>query len=150
MLTIYLIREKVRNPVIKEILDAGRNLKGEGSISVGYGSRIIISTRNHIKSLGEEDFIEVVDYNPSTDTALVIGLKEPPPTLPLHWFLHRMPGVNAVLHIWKDLDTRFSMEDIFDILERIKEKGYLLDERIGMIYTGESLKEILNLVTSIQ
>ncbi|HHH84127.1 MAG TPA: hypothetical protein ENL29_01520, partial [Thermoplasmatales archaeon] len=61
--TFFLGREKIKNPFVEKIISASKKIgdKGAGSISMRYGSRIIITSKNaSLSSLTENDFVEVV------------------------------------------------------------------------------------------
>ena len=77
MRVMFLSEENVKNPIIKDILELGKKINRSGDISARYANRIVISTNQSLKNLNENDFVEVVDYNPSTDVALVIGKLNP-------------------------------------------------------------------------
>ena len=146
---IILSREKVRNPCVKEIIDIGREIDQRGTISVRYGNRILISTNPELKNLSEDDFVEVVDYNISTDTALIIGYNQPLSSLPLHWMIYRLPDVNAVIHLHEGLDFQLRIEQILDVLKSLKEERFISSEILGRISTGRYLKEALDTIKSI-
>ena len=82
MNTIFLSREEVKNPLMEEIKKAGELLKSKniidktyGTISVKYGKRMLINSYNsRLEHLDNEDFVEVIDYNVSTNTILIINL----------------------------------------------------------------------------
>ena len=107
MRTLFLSREEVRNPLVDEIKRAGKIVKEKGlvegtygNISVRYGKRIVITAANSdLGKLSNDDIVEVVDYNPATDVAMVIGLKEPSTETPMHWLIYRRDDINAIIHV---------------------------------------------------
>ena len=107
MRTLFLSREEVRNPLADEIKRAGKIVKEKrlvegnyGNISARYGKRMVITaTGSDLGNLSNEDMVEVVDYNPATDVAMVIGLKEPSTETPMHWLLYRREDINAIIHV---------------------------------------------------
>ena len=149
MRVIILSREKVKNPYVKEIIDIGREIDRRGTISVRYGNRILISTNPELKNLSEDDFVEVVDYNISTDTALIIGYNQPLSSLSLHWMIYRLPDVNAVIHLHECLDFQLRIEQILDVLKSLKEERFISSEILGRISIGRYLKEVLDTIKSI-
>ena len=107
MRTLFLSREEVKNPLVDEIKRAGKIVKEKGlvegtygNISVRYGKRIVITAANSdLGKLSNDDIVEVVDYNPATDVAMVIGLKEPSTETPMHWLIYRRDDINAIIHV---------------------------------------------------
>ena len=107
MRTLFLSREEVRNPLANEIKRAGKIVKERGlvkgnygNISMRYGKRMLITAMNaDLGNLSNEDMVEVVDYNPATNIAMVIGVKEPSRETPMHWLIYRREGVNAIIHV---------------------------------------------------
>ena len=105
MRTLFLSREEVKNPLVDEIKRAGKIVKEKGlvegtygNISVRYGKRIVITAANSdLGKLSNDDIVEVVDYNPATDVAMVIGLKEPSTETPMHWLICILMASTAVL-----------------------------------------------------
>ena len=146
MRVIYLSKENVKNPIIKDIIEAGKKIDRSGDISIRYASRIVISTNRSLKDLNEKDFVEVVDYNPSADVALVIGETQPPLSLPIHWVIYRIPEINAIVHLYKDLEVTPRIEDLFDVLKILRKERYVSHERFGELYVGRCLEEILDLM----
>lgn len=118
MRTLFLSREEVRNPLVDEIKRAGRIVKEKGlvegtygNISARYGKRIVITAANSdLGNLSNDDIVEVVDYNPATDTAMVIGLKEPSKETPMHWLIYRREGINAAIHVHRTFEEAPSTE----------------------------------------
>ncbi|HDO19699.1 MAG TPA: class II aldolase/adducin family protein [Thermoplasmatales archaeon] len=109
MEVIFISKERVRNPLIDDIREIGRIIKERGlvegsfgNISVRYGNRIIItSSGSDLGNLGDDDFVEVADYNPITNIALAIGTKKPSIETPMHWLIYGKPNINAVIHTHK-------------------------------------------------
>ena len=100
-----LSSEEIRNPLAGEIADLALMLherglmERSGSISMRYGRRMLITSSGaDMSALRSEHFVEVVDYNPVTDTVLLIGTHEPPPETPLHWLLYSRDDINVVLY----------------------------------------------------
>ena len=143
MRVIFLSKESVKNPAVNEIIEAGKKLDRSGDISIRYANRIVISSNQTLKDLNEKDFVEVVDYNPSTDVALVIGETQPPLSLPIHWIVYRLPEIYAIVHLYEDLEVPRRIEELFDVLKTLRKERYTSHERFGEIYVGRCLEEIL-------
>ena len=160
MKTFFLSREKVKNPLIEEIKKAGKIVKEKGlveesfgNISIRYGNRMIITaSKSDLGNLSNEDFVEVVDYNPFTDIAIAIGLKEPSIETPMHWLIYRLPEVNAIIHVHKIFENvpttekyapAGSVELAMEVLKVLK-KGKLVNIlKHGSIAVGINLKEAM-------
>lgn len=140
---IFVSREKVKNPYTVEMIKRGREIKEEGTISVRFGNRIIITTRYDLGDLGEDDFAEVVDFNITSNVSLVIGRKEPSIALPLHWMIYRLPNVNAIVHLHKTLPDKLDMDYVLKMLKNLKERKILEDALFGRIAIGFTLDEII-------
>ncbi len=160
MKTIFLSKEEVKNPLTKEIKEAGRIVKEKGlvegnfgNISVRYGKRIIITASGaDLGNLSNEDFVEVVDYNGVTDIALAIGLKNPSIETPMHWFIYRKPEVNAIIHthkIFEDAPTTEkdapagSIELAIEALKALRFANLINLKNHGSVAVGIDLKKAL-------
>jgi len=118
MKTLFLSREEVRNPLAEEIKRAGKIVKEKGlvegtygNISARYGKRMVITaTGSDLGNLSNEDMVEVVDYNPVTDIAMVIGVKEPSKETPMHWLIYRREDINAAIHVHRTFEEAPSTE----------------------------------------
>lgn len=96
--------EEIRNPLAGEIVELALTLhergfmERSGSISMRYGRRMLITSSGaDMAALEDTQFVEVVDYNPVTDTVILIGPHEPPPETSLHWLLYARDDINVVL-----------------------------------------------------
>ena len=99
--TFFVSRQEVASPITGELLRLRLFLRREYSImspivvSIGFGSRVII---NSVWS--EEEFVEIVDYDPVKNIVLAIGRSEPHEETPLHWMIHRArEDVHVIAHI---------------------------------------------------
>ena len=159
MRIIFLSKEEVKNPLTKEITEAGKILKEKGfvkekfgSISVKYGKRMIITANNaNLGNLSNEDFVEIVDYNGVTNVTLAIGLKNPSMEIPMHWFIYRKPEINAIIHIQKTFDdiptTSYappgSIELAIEALKALRQANLINLKNYGSIAVGVNLKKAL-------
>jgi len=163
MEVIFLSMEKVRNPFMDEMKEIGRRLKDKGyitgtygNISVRYGKRMVITaTNSDLGNLSDEDFVEVVDYNPATNVAMVIGLKEPSRETPMHWLLYSRQEINAIIHTHKIFDNApttlhekpaGSLELAFEALKIIGNNKLINLKNHGSIAVGETLKEAMEVI----
>lgn len=105
MKTIVLSHDTVANTLLEELVRAGRMIATlhqsvSGSISHRYGKRFLITASNvTLPNLNHSDFVEVVDYNPVNDTALIIGRTNPSPEVPLHWLIYTRDDINAIIYL---------------------------------------------------
>jgi L-fuculose-phosphate aldolase len=160
---VYLSKEMVRNPLVKEMMEAGKILREKeyvtntyGNISVRYGKRMIITaTHTDLGKLGMEDFVEVVDYNPVTNTAMVIGLKEPSMETPMHWLIYSRDDVNAIIHTHKIFEgvatteeekPEGSIELAMQALKTLGNRKLINLKNHGSIAVGRSIKEAMEVL----
>ena len=160
MKTFFLVREEVRNPLIEEIKEVGKIIKEKGlvketygNISVRYGKRMIITASGtDLGNLKNEDFVEVVDYNISSNIALVIGLKKPSIETPMHWLIYRKPDVNAIIHVHKFFESApttenyappGSVELAMEALKALKNANLINLKNHGSLAVGINLKKAL-------
>lgn len=148
MKTLFLSKEEVKNPLADEIKKICVGLKVKLlSISIRYGKRILMTSKNaEFSHLSNENFVEVVDYNPLNDVALVIGTEEPC-DLVLHWLIYRMEEINAIAHFI--CDEGRCVENINTAMEALKALKYssLVElEGYGRIAVGKTLKELKEMI----
>ncbi len=145
MKVFFVTREEIKNPFVAQIIDAGKKLHECGvrvkSISMRYGKRMLITAAGaNIHKLSNEDFIEVVDYNPVGDIMLVIGLKAPPEEAIIHWFIYKREEINAVIYVGGEIKEGNTMGVVAEILKALR-KGNLINVGENVISVGRSLKE---------
>jgi len=163
MKTLFLSREEVRNPLAEEIKKAGRIVKEKGlvegnygNISMRYGKRMLITAAGaDLGSLRDEDFVEVVDYNPATDVAMVIGLKEPSKETPMHWLIYRREDVNAIVHVHCSIESapstsRYAKEGSIELameaIKALRNSKVANLMRHGSVAVGATMEEALGLL----
>ncbi|MCD6473706.1 MAG: class II aldolase/adducin family protein [Thermoplasmata archaeon] len=163
MEVIYLATEEVKNPLLEEMKEVGRRLKEKGyvtetygNISVRYGKRMIITASNSdLGNLGNDDFVEVVDYNPVTNVAMVIGTKKPSRETPMHWLLYSRDDINAIIHTHKIFDgaptteeekPAGSLELAFEALKTIGSNKLINLKNHGSIAVGSTLREAMEVI----
>lgn len=163
MEVIFLSNENIKNPLIEEMKDAGKRLKKKkyvtqtyGNISIRYGKRIIITaTNSDLGNLQNDDFVEVADYNPVTNTALVIGTKKPSRETPMHWLIYSRNDINAIVHTHKIFDNAIttleekpagSIELAFEALKIIGKSNLINLKNHGSVAVGATLKKAMEVI----
>lgn len=100
--TFIVSREEVSNPLLPDLIQAGKTLAAggcdSGVLSARYGNRVVLSTGS-LTDLATGDFVELADYDPARNVAMVIGTSDAPSSVPLHWLLYRRGDVNAVVQL---------------------------------------------------
>lgn len=164
--TFYLSKEQINSPFIREIIDTAKKLKKsisskdstEITISMRNGKRLLINAKNSdIKELKNNDFLEIVDYDPLKNFILLIGPKEPKSETPIHWIIHNArEDVNATIQI---NSTKISekligkmpstekeyppntLDHIKSVLKCLRESKKVIIKNQGILFVGRSLKE---------
>ena len=144
MEVIFISKEIIGNPLVAEIVRIGKKIGKKGTISARFGNRILITASYNLKNLKEDDFVEVVDYNILSDTAVVIGPKEPSAALPLHWMIYRLPKVNTVVHLHgKNINEELTnLDKIMKVTKSLKDAEHVDDDVFGKIYVGFSFNKM--------
>ena len=164
--TFFISRETSNCPFIADIIEFGKKLDkfeivkdGECSISLAFGKRILINSKNfNIKYLKRQDIIEIVDYDPIKNVILVIGKKYPSIEMPIHWIIQKARhDVNAILqitskslyeHLIDDLPItqkkalKGTVEQAKQILMALRTSKNILIRNEGVMFVGFNLKEI--------
>ena len=158
--TLYLSKEKSNCPLIADSLKIEKKIeKYDLVISQRYGKRILIN------SYGEKDsndnFLEIVDYDPIKKILLAMGSKEPRIETPLHWLIHHARDeVNAIVQI-NDIDlankikkipktqndyTDGNLDHIKDVMKNLRKSKKVILKNHGLIFVGNSIKEVEELL----
>lgn len=101
--TLFVSAEATHCPTAGDLCAAARWLATlgaeSGSVSVRYGNRVVINVAGApLPEVGQEDLVEIADYDAARNTMVLIGRAEPSLAAPLHWLIHRWrPDVNAVV-----------------------------------------------------
>jgi ribulose-5-phosphate 4-epimerase/fuculose-1-phosphate aldolase len=169
--TFYVSREVSNCPYISEIIEVIKRFKNvnllkdkfEISTSIKYGKRILINgnVANMFESKNE-DFLEIVDYNPIKKVLLVMGPKEPLIETPIHWLVHHARDeVKAIFQINnKQIIKKFknkipttekeyqngTIEQAKEILLKLRNSKIVIIKNQGVIFVGNSLKDIEDLI----
>lgn len=164
--TFYLSKEESNSPFIHEIIEVGKKLKkpvfskitAEVTISMRNGKRLLINAKNSdMRDIKQEDFIEIVDYDPLKNFILAMGPKDPRTETPIHWIIHNArEDVNATIQInsdkiaeklagklpstEKDYPSN-SLDQIKEILKCLRDSKKVIIKNQGVLFVGRSLKE---------
>jgi L-fuculose-phosphate aldolase len=164
--TFFLGKEKINNPLVKEMIDIGRILVDAlsypnilGNISTRYGKRVLITSCNErIGYLIENDFVEVADYDATRNLAFVIGKNEPSYEMPMHWLLYRREDINAIIHIHKVFNefptTELerlpgSLELVLEALKLLKNYNCINLKNHGCIAIGKNLRNAMEAILCV-
>lgn len=162
--TFFLGKEKINNPLIKEMISIGKELGNifsedvAGNISVRYGKRMLITSHNEIASLTTDDFVEVIDYDAVRNIALVIGEREPSYEMPMHWLIYRREDINAIIHIHEIFDGLLttekeeppgSFEIALEALKMLKNKNCINLKNHGCIAVGKNLRKAMGEISCL-
>ena len=104
--TVNVAREVVRSNVVPQLKLWATQLVGLLDEDALRGASVSVRQMNHMVATGEgaglhkmalEDFVEVVEYDPVRHVALVIGMRDAPWAVPVHWLAQRVfPGAEGV------------------------------------------------------
>ena len=170
--TFFVSREISISPIIADILDfcetiIKKNLRGLNySISISYGKRILINSKDSILSkISQEDILEIVEYDPIKNIVLVIGKKYPSSDTPIHWIIQKArDDINAIVKISnkklydicinkfpiiEDINHHSDIEKSKSILKKLQVTKNLCIKDNEVLLTGFQLKEIKDLLISI-
>jgi len=169
--TFYVSKEESNCPLISEIFKTSKKfseldfLKEIDQIifSLRYIKRVLINADNsNFKDIKQEDFLEIVDYDPLKKVILLIGPKEPRIETPIHWLIHnsRME-VNAVIQINdKKMAERLekkqpttekdypagTLEQAKEILRILRNSKIVVIKNQGVLFVGKNTKDAEDLV----
>ncbi len=164
--TLFVSRETCKCPLLSEMITLGHTLqdfgltdKDTGILSMDYGKRLLINAKNvDLRTITEQDIVEIVDYDPLKNIMMVIGLNDPSFETPVHWIVQKARhDVNAVLQITsKNLYERFqnrfpttendtkpgTLERAKEILQTLRKGKIILLQNEGIMFVGINTKEI--------
>jgi ribulose-5-phosphate 4-epimerase/fuculose-1-phosphate aldolase len=169
--TFYVSKEISNCPLIGEIVRIGKKFKDKGiiedqtdtTISLSYGKRVLINANeNNFKEIKQEDFLEIVDYDPLKRVILTMGPGEPRFETPVHWLIHHARDeVNAVIQINNlEIAKRFenkipttekeypigSLEQAKEVLKNLRDSKKVIIKNLGILFVGDSIQEVEGLV----
>jgi ribulose-5-phosphate 4-epimerase/fuculose-1-phosphate aldolase len=164
--TLFVSRETSNCPLLSEMITLGQSLhefgltdKETGVLSLDYGKRLLINTKNvDLKKMTQQDIVEIVDYDPLKNIMMVIGLNDPTLETPVHWIIQKARhDVNAILQINStSLYERFqntlpttekdtqpaTLERAKEILRTLRNGKIMLIKNEGIVFVGLNVKEI--------
>jgi len=169
--TFYVSKEESNCSLISEIiktskkffeLDFFKNIE-HIIFSLRYIKRILINAdKSNFKSFKQEDFLEIVDYDPLKKVILLIGPKEPRIETPIHWLIHNSrEEINAVIQIndknlaekiEKKLPTTEkdypsgTLEQAKEILRILRYSKIVVIKNQGILFVGNNTKEVEDLI----
>jgi len=169
--TFYASKENSLCPQIPELVKIGKTFVtknlldniSETVISLRYGRRVLINSDNsNIGELQQEDFLEIVDYDPLRNVLLVMGTKEPRIESPSHWLIHHARDeVKAIIQInSKRLIEKFekkfpitekeypngTLDQVKEILLKLRNSKIVVIKNQGLLFVGNNMKEVEDLV----
>ncbi|MDH7506749.1 MAG: class II aldolase/adducin family protein [Candidatus Thermoplasmatota archaeon] len=169
--TFYVSKEKSNCPLIFEIVKTGKKLielnilkeSDQLIVSLRYVKRILINAdKSNFKEIKQEDFLEIVDYDPLKKVILLIGPKEPRIETPIHWLIHNSRNeINAVIQIndselAKKLEKKFAsteknypagtLEQAKEILRILRNSKIVVIKNQGVLFVGKNTKETEELI----
>jgi hypothetical protein len=92
----YVSKEESNCPLLPRMIEICKIIQNDMNctncrflVSASFGKRIIINAAfESVKKLQREDFIELIDYNPLSNTLLLLGVKKPLKETAVHWIVH--------------------------------------------------------------
>lgn len=168
--TFFISKEISNCPNIQDIIKLSKKFDKFGiknienySVSITYGKRILINANNiNIENIDQQDFIEIVDYDPVKNIILAMGKKNPHIDTPVHWLIHHArDDVNAIIQLnGENASKIFSnnfpetrkdyqpgtlelAKEVFKILRTSKK---MIIKNIGVLFVGVSLKEVEDMI----
>jgi len=141
-----LSKEKVRCPLIPEVIRFGKELKGKiGIISVRYGKRMLsILSPTLLDEITEDEFVEVIDYDPVKNSLMFIGEHQPDMLLAVHWIVLRArEDINIIVHLYDGKDILNPLERAKKILSSVKGDRYIFNDKNEVLFLGKSFVEII-------
>jgi hypothetical protein len=135
-------------------------------ISVKYGKRIVINCEKlNLKKLDQDDFLEIVDFNPIKKLFLFIGKQNPDFNMTIHWIIQNARReINILIQLKSDIinklvnkknyfeDKKYkenSIEISKDILYKLRSKNIVFNKEFGVFVIGNNLDEIKNILYNL-
>ena len=170
----FISKELSNSSQIADIIKLGKKIndlkivkEDACSISMNYGKRILINSKNsHIKNIQQQDVIEIVDYDPIKNNMLVIGKKHPSVETPVHWIIQKARhDVNVIvkiknkqlfnqLHSYLPATEKIipygTIEYIKEILKTLRKGKNILVKDEGVLFTGFNVEEIEKSLKTIE
>ena len=133
--------------------------QGKGSISVAYGNRILINGKDiRLSTIGQDDLVEIIDYDPIKNTVLAIGKKNPHEETPVHWLVQRArhdihavvllsnqtlaESLSGTLPLTEKETPPGTLDQAKEILKTLRNGKTIVIRKQGVFFAGFNLKEI--------
>ena len=164
--TFFISRETSKCPQLVDILHISKKInelqlaeEGTGSISIRYGRRILINSKDtQLPTLQPEDLVEIVDYDPIKNVVLTMGKKEPCRDTPVHSLIQTArTDINTVILLKnKKLHDQLSnnlplteheaptgtIDLAKEILKTLRQGKNILIKNYGALFIGVNVQEI--------
>jgi len=165
--TFYVSKEESNCLLISEIIKISKKIKeldffekiDQIIISLRYIKRVLINAnKSNFKDIKQEDFLEVVDYDPLKKVILLIGPKEPRIETPIHWMIHNSrTEINVIIQIndktlAEKLEKKFpttekdypagTLEQTKEILKVLRDSKIVIIKNQGVLFVENNTKNI--------
>lgn len=169
--TFYVSKEESNCPLISEVISIGKKLLelnlseniSKTVVSLRYGKRILINADSVVfGDLKQEEFLEIIDYDPLKKVLLAMGPKDPGIYTTIHWLIHHARNeVNAVVQLNDNILAKKlvkklpvtekeypngSLEQAKEVLKVLRNSKRVVIKNQGVLLVGGSLKEVENLI----
>ncbi len=168
--TFFVSRELSNCPYIPDIIRLGKKFVKLGMkdienycISITYGKRILVNTKHsNIEKINQQDFIEIVDYDPLKNIILAMGKKYPCIDTPIHWLIHHArDDVNVIIQfsgegivrkflsnfsVTKEYHPPGTLELAKEVLKTLRSSKKIIIKNIGVLFVGISIKEVEDMI----
>jgi len=165
--TFYVSKEESNCPLISDIIRSNKKIReldvlkkiDQIIFSMRYIKRVLIlADKINFKEIKQEDFLEIVDYDPLKKVILLIGLKEPRVETPIHWMIYNSRiEINAIIQInsgilSEKLEKKFpttekdfpagTLEQAKEILRNLRNSKIVVIKNQGVLFVANSQKEV--------
>jgi len=165
--SFYVSKEESNCPLISDAIRVDKKIKNmdfkDTIFSLRYGKRILINAqKDESDELKQNDFLEIVDYDPIKRVMLLMGPKKPGVETPLHWLIHHARNeVNAVVQIKnKDIIEKLkgtimttdkeyppgTIEQAKEVLKCLRDSKEVIIKNQSIIFVGTNIKEAEDLI----
>ena len=169
--TFYVSKEESNCPLISDIIKTSKKLRELDSlkeinqiiISLRYIKRMLINAdKSNFEDLKQEDFLEIVDYDPLKKVILLIGPKEPRIETPIHWLIHNSRvEINAVIQIndkklAEKLEKKLpstendypigTLDQAKEVLKILRNSKIVVIKNQGVLFVGNNIKQVEDLI----
>ena len=163
----YSSNEESNCPIISKLVKLGKELskinlqlnENKALLSARFGKRVIINgIESNIKELKQNDFLEIIDYDPIRRVLLLMGPKDPLDYTTIHWFiLHARKEINFVLSIKIDIfkekknknipviEKKYpkdSIEETKEVLKSLRDSNVIIIKDQLILFVGENIEKI--------